>query len=182
MSAAPSIELLGHPSVLRFGLADFMFWLDLAGRLALLLHVSVSSCALSPQRLWPSKRGESSPAVQALTMHPRGANGALAVKRFTGRAETVAVHMICKRLEKRSGSGWVVVRTQMRKNKWAEQLAPDRSLMIGSVTFPPAASIVSRCSTLAREQQISRPNSMRGSEPCGVLSRIDLHRFGTSRS
>src|SRR6516225_7242144 len=109
MSAVPSIELLGHLSVLRFGLADFMFRLDLAGRLVLLLHMSVSSCALSRQRLWPSNRGESSPAVQARAVHPRGAMGALAVKRFTGHAETVAVHMICKRLEKRSGSGWVVV-------------------------------------------------------------------------
>jgi hypothetical protein len=29
----------------------------------------------------------------------------------------------------------------MRKNKWAEQPAPDRSLMIGSVAFPRATPI-----------------------------------------
>src|SRR6516162_2270508 len=60
--------------------------------------------------------------------------------------------MICKRLEKRSRSGWVVVRTQMRKNKWAEQPSPDCSLMLGSVTCARAASIVALIIGVARRE------------------------------
>jgi hypothetical protein len=59
----------------------------------------------------------------------------ITVENFRERSDAVRVNRSCERLQKSECGRAVLVNPVVRERKWAEQPAPDGSLMVGGITL-----------------------------------------------
>ena len=63
------------------------------------------------------------------------AMGRVAIEDFAQGANAVVSDGLSQRFEERKGRRWVLVDTEMGHDKRTKEPAPDRTLMVGAITF-----------------------------------------------